>query len=314
MLKYSFIVPIYNDGELVDEFCIEFNKVFQKFLSTDEIASFVELILIDDGSNNNSFAFLEDASKKFTFIKVISLSRNFGHHIAVSCGYELSSGEYVGMLNVDMQDPPNQIPLLLNKIESEQLDIVWGVRIFNVANSSTRASSYIFHLILNKISGLSMPFHTATLRVMSRRFVTAYNMFSERVRFLPGLENWLGFKQGFVDINYQLRQKGKSSYTMKKKFILAFNSIIGFSNVPIVSGVIIGFGIACTGFLLMIIFILAKIFYKNILPGYVSLMSVILFLGGLQMVLLGIIGIYIGRILRETQQRPLYIIKDRIRI
>jgi glycosyltransferase involved in cell wall biosynthesis len=311
-MQYSVIVPIYNDGLLAKDFCIEFNKVFSEFLNTQEIDQFVELIFVNDGSTNDSIEKLKEISLTFPFVKIIDFSRNFGQHIALTCGYKHASGDYVAMLNVDMQEPPSEIPKLINYIKSENFDIVYGIVKERKTSLLNRFTSKWFNFLLNFLTQEKIPHNVSTLRVMNRKFIDNYNKLTEKSRYIPGLENWLGFKKGFLAIIHNERKQGKSSYNLKKRLKMAYESIISFSDFPL--RLIIGFGclVSVVGFLLASYFVVSKIFFINYQPGYTSTISLITFLGGIQIMVIGFASLYIGRILREVQNRPLYVINQKV--
>ncbi len=312
MIHYSFIVPIYNDGYLAEDFCAEYEKVFQNYVNVKDISAFVELIFVNDGSKNNSIEELKIATEKYSFVKVIDLSRNFGQHIALSCGYIHAQGKYVGMLNADMQDPPDQIPVLLDFIKNNNFDIVFGLREKRFSSWSDKVTSYFFNTLLNKLTGNNTPINVSTLRVMNRKFVDAYNSLSEKSRYLPGLESWLGFKHGYIPIRHQERKKGKSSYNFKKRLLMALDAIVSFSDLPLKMISLLGIGIAIIGFLSVLAIIITKLLYIDYQHGFVSIISAIIFVGGIQIVVIGLASIYIGRILKEVQNRPLFIIREKI--
>lgn len=310
-MTYSFIVPIYNDAYLAEDFCTEFKKVFEVYLNEKNIENQVELIFVNDGSKNNSIEILKDLSKKYAFVKCIDLSRNFGQHIALSCGYAHAKGSYIGMLNVDMQDPPDQIPLLLNYMKESNCDIVFGLRNQRKDPWRERITSKLFNITLNKLTGSNTPLNVATIRVMNRKFIDAYNLLTEKSRFLPGLEFWLGFKHGYVNTKHSERKEGKSSYTFRSRMRMALDSIISFSDLPLKFIAFIGLFIASAGFVLTVALIISKIFFIDYKPGYTSTISLITFLGGVQIMVIGFASLYIGRILKEVQNRPLYIINNK---
>lgn len=314
MIDYSFIVPIYNDGYLAEDFCEEYLKVFQEYLGTSEIASRVELIFVDDGSRDNSAETLERLPARFPFVRIIELSRNFGQHIALSCGYRHATGRFVGMLNVDMQEPPDQIPLLLRHIETTGCDIVFGLRSRRAGRLTERLSSIGFAYLLNKLTGYDVPLNVATLRVMSRRFLDAYNSLAERSRYLPGLEGWLGFRRAYLEIVHRERLRGQSTYNFRRRLMMATDAIISFSDLPLKISIFFGFGVVLLGFLLTLALIVQKIFFAEVQLGYTSTISAIVFFSGVQLFVTGVTGLYVGRILREAQQRPLYVIRHTVNL
>ena len=305
------VVPIYNDGYLADAFCSEYEKEFQNYLGKDQIEEDTELIFVNDGSNNDSIDYLIKLSKKKKFVKVIDLSRNFGQHIALSCGYQHAIGKYVGMLNVDMQEPPSEIPKLLNFIKEKKFDIVYGLSDERKTSFVNRITSKAFVFTLNYLTNSKMPLNVTTLRIMNRKFVDTYNSLSEKSRYIPGLETWLGFKHGYLPILHRGRVIGKSAYNFSKRLKMAVESIISFSDFPL--RLIAGFGfiIALIGFLLSAFLIASKLFLVNFQPGYTTTVSLITFIGGIQIMVIGFASLYIGRILKEVQNRPLYIINEK---
>lgn len=309
-MLYSLVVPIYNDGSLAETFCLEFYKVFKIYLGKENIEEDVELIFVNDGSKNNSIDFLISLSQQKTFVKVIDFSRNFGQHIALSCGYKMATGAYVGMLNVDMQEPPSEIPKLLDFIKSTNFDIVYGLSDERKTSFINRITSKSFSYILNSLTNSKMPLNVTTLRIMNRKFVDSYNSLTEKSRYIPGLETWLGFKHGYLPIIHQERAVGKSSYNFKKRLAMAVESIISFSDYPL--RLIVGFGclVALVGFVLTLFLIVSKFFFVSYQPGFTTTVSLITFLGGIQIMVIGFASLYIGRILKEVQNRPLYIINE----
>lgn len=310
-MMYSFVVPIYNDGYLAEAFCIEFEKVFIKYLNKDLIHDEVELIFVNDGSKNNSIDLLIDLSRKYSFVKVIDLSRNFGHHIALTCGYNLAKGNYVGMLNVDMQEPPSEIPKLLDFLKDNKFDIAYGLFTERKTSFLNRMTSKLFNFILNWLTKNNTPHNVTTLRIMNRKFVNAYNTLTEKSRYIPGLETWLGFKHGYLPILHKEREVGVSSYNFSKRMKMAIEAIISFSDYPLRIMVGCGFLISLIGFLSILVLIFSKLFYVTFQPGFTSTVSLITFLGGIQIMVIGFASLYIGRILREVQNRPLFIINEK---
>ena len=314
MIKYSFVVPIYNDAYLAEEFCQEYLKVFQQHLGAPGIAIQSELIFVNDGSRDDSAETLAQLPARFPFVRVVNFSRNFGQHIALSCGYRHARGQYVGMLNVDMQEHPDQIPPLLRHLENADCDIVFGVRRRRSGSTADSLTSRMFGFVLNKLTGYDVPLNTATLRVMNRRFVDAYNTLSESSRYLPGLESWLGFKRAYVEVTHQERRRGKSSYNFNRRLMMAAEAIISFSDLPLKITVVFGFLVVAVSFLLALALTIQKLFFVDIQLGYTSTVCVIIFLGGVQLSVIGLASLYIGRILREVQHRPLYVIRNTVNL
>ncbi|HWO17758.1 MAG TPA: glycosyltransferase family 2 protein [Kofleriaceae bacterium] len=309
-MRYSFVVPIYNDGALARDFCLEMAATFRQHLGHDDLARDLEVIFVDDGSANDSPRRLREVCDEFAFARAVLLSRNFGQHIAVSAGYRAASGDYVGMLNVDQEDPPRELPKLLALLEQGEHDIVGGRHTARRVRFSTRVTSYLFHTMLNRLTGYNTPINASTMRVMTRGALDGYNALTEKSRYLPGLEMWLGMRYGWVPVEHQPRRVGKSSYNFRRRLRMAIASIISFSDFPLRLAVKFGLFIAAAGILLGISLIADKIFFRAVLPGYTSTIAVIVFLGGAQIAVTGVASLYIGRILAEVQGRPLFVVRE----
>jgi dolichol-phosphate mannosyltransferase len=216
----------------------------------------------------------------------------------------------VGLINVDMQDPPDQIPLLLDYLRDSECDLVIGMRPARKDGWIAHAGSRLFFAAMSYLANSRRPTNLAVLRVMTRRFLDAYNRFSEQGPYVNGLEEWLGFQEGYVAISHHPRASGKSSYTLLKRLRLAFDAILSFSDLPLKLAA--GFGLVCSvvGFALCSSLIVAKLLSSAFQPGFTSTISVVVFLGGIQILSIGLLSLYVGRILREVQNRPRYIIKS----
>ncbi len=302
----SIVTPIYNDSYLAEEFaqaCLELD-LGNYYLS--------EIIFIVDGSGIKDEIEIKKVCSTNPRIRALYFSRNFGQHIALSAGYKESTGDFVCMINVDQQDPPSQISKLLQYQGKHSLDIVYGLRETRKDSLIKSFTSSAFNFVLNKLTGDNTPLNVATIRIMNRAFVDAYNQLVEKSRYLPGLEFWLGFERGYVETEYHERLKGKSSYNFSKRMGMAIESIISFSDLPLrwtaISGMIMGL----VGFIILLALILLKLFVLDFQHGFTSTIAAILLVGGIQIFVIGIASIYIGRVLKEVQNRPLYIIKDKI--
>ena len=309
-MKYSFVVPIYNDGALARAFCVEMAKTFRGYLGHDDLARDLEVIFVDDGSANDSPALVKAVCDEFAFARLVQLSRNFGQHIAVSAGYRAASGDYVGMINVDQEDPPSQLPLLLDAIRKGEVDIVGGRHQGRPVSLLNRATSLLFVTTMNRLIGYDTPKNATTMRVMTRRAVDLYNSLTEKSRYIPGLEGWLGMRYGWVSTRQQPRQTGKSSYNFRRRLRMAYSSIISFSDFPLRLAVKFGMLVAAAGVLLGVLLIIQKLTTPSVLLGYTSTFVMIVFLGGVQIAVTGVASLYIGRILAEVQHRPLFVVRE----
>lgn len=318
-MRYSFVVPIYRDAALAEPFCQSFEEAFQTYLATGDtvpvdIAENVEVIFVNDDATPETSAVLREVCDRYAFAKYIELSRNFGQHIALSCGYRHATGQLVGMLNVDMEDPPDQIPLLLDELERSHADMAVCLRTGGAEPLLRKLSSRLFNWGLNRMTGYSVPLNAGTLRVMRRRPVEMLNDLAERSRFLPGLESWLGFRTVYVETRQRPRQEGQSSYGFRGRLRMGFEAIISFSDLPLRLVVGLGMLISAIGFLLAVFLVASQLFVADYQAGYPSTVVAIVFLGGVQISVTGLASLYIGRILTEVQRRPLYVVRDRYKV
>ena len=309
-MLYSFVVPIYNDGALARDFCVEMASVFGRYLGHDDLARDLEVIFVDDGSSNNSPQLLKEVCDEFAFAKCMLLSRNFGQHIATSAGYRAASGSYVGTLNVDMEEAPRFLPDLLDALKQGDHDIAGGQHRGRPVGFATRMTSYLFTVVMNRLTGYRLPVNATTMRIMTRRAVDVYNGLAEKSRYIPGLENWRGMRYVRVPMEQQPRKAGKSSYNFRRRLRLAYSSVISFSDFPLRLAVKFGMLVAGVGMLLAVGLILQKWFGPSLLPGYTSTFVLIVFLGGVQIAVTGVASLYIGRVLAEVQQRPLFVVRE----
>jgi dolichol-phosphate mannosyltransferase len=307
---FSLVVPIYNDGYLAEEFCSDFEQVFQRYLGKSSIEDDVEVIFVNDGSRDDSFLTLRDVvCEKFKFAKAVDLSRNFGQHVAASAGYRFARGDYVGYVNVDREDPPSELVRLLDAVRSGEHDFAGGCYRKRDVRFLNRVTSKTFMWLLNELTGYSVPLDMAAARVMNRRFIDAYNALTEKSRYLPGLESWLGFRRTWIPIDHRPRTRGKSSYNFRRRLALAFDAIVSFSDLPLKLAVALGAVVALLGFAMSLYLIIQKVLFADIQPGYTSTTCLIVVMGGVHIFVLGLASIYIGRILREVQGRPLFVVR-----
>lgn len=310
-LRYSIVVPIYNDAYLAPALCAEVLRVMSGYLGTSSPAAELELVFVNDGSRDDSLATLVGLRDAYDFVRVIDLSRNFGQHQAIACGIREARGEVVLRMNVDMQDPPAEIPKLLDVLAQGGHDLVVGqyrVRRSSLANRVTAACyMWLFHLL----TGFEAPQNTSPLRAMNRRFVDAYNALTEKSRFPQGLDQWLGFRHKYVEIEHRARADGRSAYTFGSRLRLALNGILYFSDRPLQLVASAGFLAALAGIVLACYIAAEKLLGIDYLPGYASLASIGLVAFGLQLGAIGLVGVYVGRIFGEVQNRPLYVVRER---
>ncbi len=303
-IKFSIVIPVYNEAENIQELYKRLTRVMERLGS-------YEIIFIDDGSSDKSWAIIKGLHDEDNRIKGISFSRNFGHHIAISAGLDYSNGDSVIIMDADLQDSPEEIPALYDKYK-EGYDLVYGIRRQRNDPLWKKTFSSFFWWMLRKISGTPIPPGQTMLRIIDRRLVNVLKGMRERSRFLHGMMAWAGFNVAQVTIEHSPRLKGKSKYSLPKLFKLAFNAVVSFSVKPLQIATYFGFLSAGLSFIIGVYYIYKKMFYGIPVLGYASIVVSIFFVGGIQLLVLGILGGYLGRVYQETQKRPLYIIKENI--
>jgi len=302
--KYSIVAPVCNEEETIKEFYKRLTSIM------DSLHDNYEIILVNDGSTDKSLEIMKELQSQDKRIKIINFSRNFGHQIAITAGTDYSSGDAVIIIDSDLQDPPEVIPRFIEKWE-EGIEIVYGVRESAEGISIfKKLTSKIFYRTLQKIIDIKIPLDTGDFRLIDRKVVNSLKEIRERSRFVRGLTSWVGFKQEGILFKREKRFAGHTKYSLRKMLKLAIDATFSFSNFPLKIAGYFGFIIAGLSFLYLIYVIILKLFTNTLIQGWTSLIAAILFLGGIQLICLGIIGEYIGRIGEEVKHRPLYIIKE----
>lgn len=303
----SIVIPCYNEEEVIDESI----RCFLAFVQTQPQYQF-ELIFINDGSKDKTEEKLAYYAQNVDIVKVASFSRNFGHQLAVSAGIDLAAGDAVVLIDADLQDPPEVISQMLAKWE-EGFDVVYGTRTDREGESKFKlASAKFFYRFLNKMSEVNIPLDTGDFRLMDQKVVKQLQSMPEKSRFVRGMVSWVGFKQTSVKYKRAERFAGESKYPLKKMLKFAFDGILSFSKKPLQLS--IAFGFSCSFIALIGIFysFYIRLMTNNWTEGWATLFIAILFIGGVQLISIGILGEYIGRIYEETKNRPMYIIGNKI--
>jgi len=299
----SIIAPCYNEESVIEIFLENIEAILDKTQESYEI------IFINDGSSDNTFEVLLNAKKSHNYIRVINFSRNFGKESALTAGLELSLGEVVIPIDVDLQDPPE---LILDFIEKwrDGYDVVLAKRVNRDSDSFfKRKSAELFYKLHNKISHISIPNNVGDYRLMSRRVVEAIKLLPENQRFMKGIFAWVGYKSTTVEYIRDARVAGETSFNGWKLWNFALDGITSFSTVPLRVWLYIGMSISFLSFIFGVTIIIKTLIYGIDLPGYASMLTIILFLGGIQLMGIGILGEYLGRIYNEAKGRPIYIIE-----
>ena len=300
----SYIFPIFNEEGNIDLLY----KTMDKLLQKNKNYSY-EIIFINDGSKDNSLKLLIDIQKRDKRVHIIDFSRNFGHQIAVTAGLDYASGDAVIIMDSDMQDPPIVSFELIKKWE-EGYDVVYAQRRSRKDTAFKKFTAHMFYRTLQKLADINIPRNTGDFRLIDRSVVNEMKRFKEHNRFLRGMVSFVGFRQIAVQFDRDERHAGETGYPLKKMLKFAADGIFSFSTVPLKLISKVGYWVALLSFIGIIYAIAMKIFYPEItIEGWTFMVIAILFIGGVQMIMLGVLGSYIGRTYTEVQNRPLYIVK-----
>ncbi len=304
MPSIDIIVPIYNEQDVIPLF----EKRIKAVMQSCDVQW--RVIFIDDGSSDDSLAMMKSIHQSNSQFGYLSLSRNFGKEYAVTAGLDHASADAAVVIDVDLQDPPELIPDMVAEWHAG-FDVVYATRKARHGESmAKKATANMFYRIINSMSKLNIPKDTGDFRLMSRRAYLAVNKLRERNRFMKGLFAWVGFKQKQLYFEREPRAAGETKWNYSKLWRFALDGITSFSYMPLRFATWIGMTVAVFAFIYGAIIIAKTIILGNNVPGYPSLMVVVLFLGGIQLTALGIIGEYLGRMFNESKQRPLYLIDE----
>lgn len=298
----SVVVPCFNEEE-----CI--NESYQR-LSTALHFYDYEIVFVDDGSSDRTSELLDAITRHDPRVRIISLSRNFGHQAAVSAGMDFAKGDIVVLIDADLQDPPEVIHEMVERWK-HGFDVVYGKRGSRAGESKFKlGTAKLFYKMLNHLSDIYIPSDTGDFRLMSRRVVDAVKEMPERDRFIRGMISWVGFNQTQILYKREERFAGVSKYPLKKMLAFAADGILSFSIRPLRVSIWMGLMASLLSFLGIVYAILARLYTDIWVSGWTFTIVVILFIGGVQLIFLGVVGEYVGRIYREGKSRPIYIIKE----
>lgn len=299
----SVVIPVYNEEEVLPELCRRLTPVLAGF---DEP---YEVIFINDGSRDQSLEVMKELHAKDTHIKFIDFSRNFGQQIAVTAGLDYASGDAVIIMDADLQDPPEVLSKMIEKWQ-EGYDVVYAVREKRKGETFfKRFTSKWFYRIIRRLTNIDIPIDTGDFRLMSRRALDSLNRMREDNRFIRGMVSWIGFRQIGVLFERDARFAGETKYPFKKMLKIALDGIFSFSKIGLEISSYLGFLVSTFSFLYIIFIVVAFSLGKTV-PGYASIMAAILFFSGVQLITIGMLGEYIGRIYDEVKDRPLYIVQN----
>jgi len=302
----SIVVPAYNEEAVLSQFHQTISKVLSQ-LPLD-----FEIVYINDGSTDGTLNIIKELGQSDNQVTLIDLSRNFGKEIALSAGLQNAAGDAVVVIDADLQDPPELIPELIREWQNGY-DVVYAQRTHRKGESLLkRTTAHLFYRIIQRISKISIPEDTGDFRILSRRAVNALNTLGEQHRFMKGLFAWIGYKQKAVQYQRDPRFAGETKWNYRKLWNFALDGITSFTIAPLKISTYLGLLTAASAFAYGIYMVINTLIYGNPVPGYPSLIVIVLVMGGVQLVAIGILGEYLGRIFNETKRRPLYFINEYI--
>jgi glycosyltransferase involved in cell wall biosynthesis len=300
--EYSIVIPVYNEQEVLP-------ALFERLARLlEELDGEGEVVLVDDGSQDGSVAPMLAMAARDVRFKVLQLSRNFGHQIAITAGLDFADGNAVVVMDADLQDPPETV-LELARRWREGFDVVYAVRTQRTGeNRFNLKTASAFYRLLRKLSDVDIPADVGDFRLVDKKALEAYKTMREDDRFVRGMFSWIGFKQTGVLYERDERYAGKTKYPLRRMLQFAIDGIVSFSNAPLRLALALGFAVSLLSFIYGFVAIVLRIAGAFTVPGWTSIIFVVSFLGGVQLIVLGVIGEYVGKAYKETKKRPLYIV------
>ncbi len=303
-MDISVVIPVFNEES---NLLVLHERLVNVVTS---ISNNYELIFVNDGSKDKSLQIIKELANKNPQIKYIDFSKNFGHQLAVFAGLENAKGDAIVIIDADLQDPPELIKDLYHKM-IEGYDVVFAQREQRVGESWHKLiTAKLFYRFINRLSDVSIPLDTGDFRIISKKINDIIVSMPEWNKFLRGQIAWTGFNQTSIQYTREERYAGKTNYSYSKMFSFAFDGITAFSNLPLRLATYLGFVVSLISFFFILYTLYQKYINGNVVQGWSSLMVSILFIGGVQLICLGIIGEYLGRIMDNVKQRPLYIVRE----
>jgi dolichol-phosphate mannosyltransferase len=302
---FSFILPVFNEEETLIETYRRLAGVL------DSLKGGGEIIMVDDGSHDRSLEMMRKLRQDDERVRYLSLARNFGHQVAVTAGLRFAQGDAIVVLDSDLQDPPELIPAMVEKWQAGY-HVVYAQRtVRHREGPLKKLFAYLFYRILRLLTNVDMPADTGDFCLMDRKVVDVLNSLHEQGRYLRGLRAWIGFRQTAVPFEREPRFAGEVKYTFRKSFNLALTGIVSFSRVPLRIATYLGLLVACFAFVMILVVIYWRLYHPAApLIGYTIITSAILFLSAVQLLCLGILGEYLGRVYEEVKGRPLFTLKE----
>jgi dolichol-phosphate mannosyltransferase len=303
-MELTIIIPIYNEEKNIPVLYPRLKKVVEGMNVSHEF------IFINDGSKDDSISLIKELAKSDQCIRYINFSRNFGHQIAVTAGIDSSRGDAVVIIDADLQDPPELIAEMYTKMK-EGFQVVYARRRKRAGESFMKKyTAKLFYRTLSKITSINIPLDTGDFRIMDRKIVEVLKEMPEQQKFLRGQIAWVGFNQTYIEYDRDERNAGETGYTYKKMMRFALDGITSFSNLPLKFATVAGFVVSGVAFFISLYALYSRFISKDYVPGWTSLILAVLFIGGVQLISIGIIGEYMSRMSANVRKRPLYIVED----
>jgi dolichol-phosphate mannosyltransferase len=302
--EYSLVVPIFNEEETLSEL------VRRLTLLLDALDGPAEVVLVDDGSSDRSYELMVAARETDPRFKVVRLSRNFGHQIAITAGMDVAAGNAVIVMDADLQDPP-EVVLEMAARWREGFDVIYGVREERPGETRfKKATASAFYRLLRRISNIDVPLDVGDFRLVDRRALEAFKSMREANRYVRGMFSWIGFRQVGVTFQRDERFAGDTKYPLTKMLKFATDGVVSFSAAPLRLALNLGFAVSALSFAFGVVALVSKLAGLYSIPGLASIAVFVAFLGGIQLLVLGLMGEYIARIHDEVKDRPLYLVRD----
>ena len=304
MVKYSIVIPLYNEESGIAVLVEKLQEIIAQFDGPAEV------VLVDDGSKDRTYELAREVTEKDQRFKLLQFSRNFGHQMAITAGMDAASGDAVIIMDADLQDPPYVVLQMIEKWQ-EGYEVVYGLREHRQGEKLFKtATASAFYGLLHRIADIDTPVDVGDFRLVDRKALNAFLQMRENNRYVRGMFSWVGFRQTGVPYVREERFSGKTHYTLSKMVKLASNGIMGFSTAPLRLALNTGLFLAIASVIYGIVAISLKLAGVSLVPGYASLLFAVTFLSGIQLAVMGVVGLYVGRIYDEARQRPLYIIRE----
>lgn len=306
MDKLELLIPVYNE-----ELCLEHLMTRLDAVKLDFTEIEFRVLFVNDGSTDRSIEMLIGFTRRYDYVRAINLSRNFGHQFALTAGLDHCDADYICIIDADLQDPPELVKELYNRAKQDSINIVYGQRSIRMGESLfKKITASLFYNFINAMCKIDIPKDTGDFRLIDRKVVSALKNMNETHRFIRGMVPWLGFKSVAFKYNRDSRYAGETKYTLTKMLRFAMDGIFSFSYKPLRIASYLGTIVAFIGFVGMAYMIYLKLFTDIVVEGITAVLTSIAILGGVQLLILGIVGEYIGRIFEQTKYRPLYIIDE----